>query len=247
MKRSNTKVVAIVQARVASTRLPAKVLEDLAGEPMLVRVLNRACRARTLDATVVATTTKPSDDVIVRLCKERGWLSFRGSEEDVLDRYYQAALTFQADVIARITSDCPLIDPEVIDRVIGKFLSRIPNVEYVTNTLERTFPRGLDVEVMSLAALKKAWQDDRNPAWREHVTPYIWRHPEQFKIFHVTNDVDYSYMRWTVDTVDDLTFVRKIYDHFQNDAFNWKDVLDLLDKHPEWHQINQHIQQKAVP
>jgi len=239
-------VVAIIQARMGSTRLPGKVLEDLAGEPMLARVVNRTRRAKTLDTVVVATTTQPIDDAIVRLCEKQGWPFFRGSEEDVLDRYYQAATAFQADVIVRITSDCPLIEPEIIDRVVGEFLSHRPEVEYVSNTLVRTFPRGLDVEVMSFDALERAWQEDSNPSWREHVTSYIWRHLEKFKICNVANDTDYSYMRWTVDTVEDLTFVRKIYNHFQSDNFSWKDVLNLLEMHPEWLEINRPVQQKVV-
>ncbi len=239
-------VVAIIQARMGSTRLPGKVLKDIAGKPMLEHVVSRTSQVKTLDTVVVATTTRPADDVIVLLCQERGWSFSRGSEEDVLDRYYQAALAFKADVIVRITSDCPLIDPEIIAKVVNQFLSYHDETAYVSNSLIRTFPRGLDVEVMGFNALEKAWQEDHNPVWREHVTPYIYRHPEKFKIHNVTNDRDYSYMRWTVDTMEDLTFVRRIYDHFQNEGFNWRDVINLLEIHPEWLEINQHIQQKVV-
>jgi spore coat polysaccharide biosynthesis protein SpsF len=246
-KVHNTKVIAIIQARMGATRLPGKVLEDIVGQPMVARVVNRACRAKMLNAVVIATTTQLADNIIVRLCKDRGWFFFRGSKEDVLDRYYQAATAFQADVIVRVTSDCPLIEPKIIDKVVSKFLSHYPEVEYASNTVVRTFPRGLDVEVMSFAALERAWQEDRNLSWREHVTPYIWRHPEKFKICNVANDTDYSYMRWTVDTVEDLTFVRKIYDHFRNDVFTWREVLYLLEMHPEWLEINRRVQQKVVP
>lgn len=230
----------------ASTRFPGKVLEDLAGEPMLARVFNRTRRAKTVDAVVVATTTQQTDDVIVHLCETQGWPCFRGSEEDVLDRYYQATLAFKADAIARITADCPLIEPEVIDRVINEFRAYYPKVDYVSNTLERTFPRGLDVEITSLDALRKAWREDDTPASREHVTPYIWQHRKKFKLHNVHNDVDYSYMRWTVDTIEDLTFVRKIYNHFKNDTFAWREALHLLAVHPEWMEINQHVRQKLV-
>ena len=127
-----------------------------------------------------------------------------------------------------------------------EFLSIYPGIQYASNTLKRTFPRGLDIEVMSFDALKRAWGEDKDPAWREHVTPYIWRHPEKFKIRHVNNDVDYSYMRWTVDTVEDLTFVRNIYNHFRNDTFTWIEVLSLLKKHPEWLEINRNVQQKVI-
>ena len=241
------KVVAIIQARMGSTRLPSKVLEDLAGQPMLARVLNRTRRAKTLDAVVVATTIRSGDDAVVHLCQKEGWRYFRGSEEDVLDRYYRAALVFKADAVVRITSDCPLIEPEIIDRVVNEFLSCYPEMDYVSNTIVHTFPRGLDVEVVSFYALKKAWQEDDEPASREHVTPYIWRNPNKFKIRNVANEIDYSYMRWTVDTVEDLTFVRKVYEHFQDDAFTWTEVLHLLEMHPEWLEINRHIQQEVVP
>ena len=247
MTSRNLKIIAIIQARVDSTRLPGKVLEDLAGQPMLARVVNRARRAKTLDTVVVATTTQPVNNAIVRLCHVQGWPYFRGNEEDVLDRYYQAGLAFKGDVIVRITSDCPLIEPDIIDKVVNEFLSCYPEVDYVSNTLVHTFPRGLDVEVMSFDALMKAWQEDNNPPWREHVTPYIYRHLEKFKIHNVANDTDYSHMRWTVDTIKDLTFVRKIYDHFQNDSFTWREVLHLLEIHPEWLEINRDIQQKVVP
>ena len=247
MTNKNMKIVAIIQARIGSTRLPDKVSADIAGQPMLAHVVNRTRRAKALDAVVVATTTQPADDAIVRVCQKRGWPYFRGSEEDVLDRYYQAASAFLADVIVRITSDCPLIEPEIIDKVVDEFRHYSPAVDYVSNILTRTFPQGLDVEVMSFDALKKAWQEDDNPAWREHVTPYIWRHPEKFKIRNIANDMDYSYMRWTVDTIEDLTFVRHIYDYFKNDTFSWRDVLHLLEMHPEWMEINRHVQQKAIP
>jgi len=247
MTGSNKKVTAIIQARTGATRLPSKVLEELAGEPMLARVVNRTGRAKTLDAVVVATTVKPADDAIANLCKARGWQLFRGSEDDVLDRYYQTALNYQADIVVRITADCPLIDPEIIDKAINVFLTDYPSLDYVSNSLIHTFPLGLDVEVMSFTALTRAWNEDTNPAWREHVTPYIQRHPDKFKIRDVTDDKDYSYMRWTVDTIEDLAFVRKVYDHFKNDTFSWREVLELLKEHPEWLEINRDIQQKELP
>ena len=241
------KTVAIVQARMGSTRLPGKVLQDLAGEPILARVVNRTCRAKTLQEVVIATTTNTVDDVIVKLCEARGWSWFRGSEEDVLDRYYHAAKKYQADFIVRITSDCPLIDPEVIDHVVQEFLERQPEVDYASNTWpRRTFPRGLDTEVMRMDVLERAWREDRNPAWREHVTPYIYRNPDRFRIHNVVSPVDYSAMRWTVDTQEDLAFVRKIYDYFGHDRFSWREVLKVLEEHPEWVEINRYVQQKVV-
>jgi len=247
MKSKNIKIVAIIQARMGATRLRGKVLSDLAGQTMLARVVNRSRRAKGLDAVMIATTTQPADDAIVHLCHERGWFFFRGSEEDVLDRYYRAALTYGADVVVRVTSDCPLIEPELIDSLVTTFLLHRPPLAYLSNTLVPTFPRGLDVEVMSFNALKRAWQEDDNPAWREHVTPYIWRQPDKFKICNVTNDKDYSYMRWTVDTAEDLAFVRKVYGHFKNDTFSWREVLELLKEHPKWLEINRDVQYKMVP
>lgn len=241
------KVVVIIQARMGSTRLPGKALMDLAGERVLTRVVNRTRRAVTVDEVVVATTTAPADDRIVRLCEERGWPCFRGSEDDVLDRYYQAAVQHEADSVVRITSDCPLTDPEVIDKVVQESSSSAPEVDYVSNTLERTFPRGLDVEVVNLTAMEKAWQEDDNPAWREHVTPYVYRHPEIFRLRNVANDENLSRMRWTVDTAEDLAFVRRIYDHFKGDEFTWREVLNLLALHPEWLVTNEQVEQKLVP
>jgi spore coat polysaccharide biosynthesis protein SpsF len=241
------KIVAIIQARMGSTRLPGKVLLDLAGEPVLARCVERTRRAQTLDEVVVATTVQPADEAIIELCRERGWPSFRGSEDDVLDRYYGAAKEYAADVVVRITSDCPLIEPVVVDRVVREFSERWPQVDYASNIVpERTFPRGLDIEVMRFATLERAWREDDNPAWREHVTPYIYRHPEEFRLHCVVNSVDYSDMRWTVDTPEDLAFVRQIYGHFGHDRFSWRDVLAVLAEHLEWMEINRDVQQKAI-
>lgn len=241
------KVVAIVQARMGSTRLPGKVSLDLAGEPMLARGVNRTCRAQTLDKVVVATTVQSADEAIARLCTERGWPCFRGSEDDVLDRYYRAALAHQADVVIRVTSDCPLIAPEIVDRVVWEFLDLQPEIDHACNVLpRRTFPRGLDTEVMRFDVLEQAWREDLNPAWREHVTPYIHHNPDLFRIHDIINEVDYSHMRWTVNTSKDLAFVRRVYDRFGHDRFSWHEVLAALEEHPEWLEINRHIEQKVI-
>jgi spore coat polysaccharide biosynthesis protein SpsF len=245
MEGSN--VIAIVQARMGSTRLPGKVLEDLAGEPVLTRCINRVRRSEKLDEVVIATTCKQEDEAIVHLCTEHGWPCFRGSEEDVLDRYYQAALSYKAEVVVRITSDCPLIDPEVVDWLIQEFLDRQPGLDYTSNTLPpRTYPRGLDTEVIGFNALERAWQEDRNRSWREHVTPYIYRNPERFRIYSVTSETDYSSLRWTVDTPEDLAFVRCVYDHFGHDSFSWREVLGFLESNPELLQINRQVHQKVI-
>lgn len=247
MTNKATRIIAIIQARIGSTRLPSKVLEDIAGKPMLTRVVNRTSKAKNVHSIMIATTTNPIDDAIAYLCKQQGWAYFRGSEEDVLDRYYQASLTVKATAIVRITADCPLIEPEIIDRVIDKFLSCHPEPDYVSNTLHRTFPRGLDVEVISTNAMAKAWEESKDLASREHVTPYIWRQPDKFVISNIKNDVDLSHMRWTVDTAEDLIFIRKVYDNLAADDFTWRQVLKLLSSHPEWLEINRHIKQKTTP
>ena len=240
------RVVAIIQARIGSTRLPGKVLLDLAGEPMLARVVTRTHRATTLEKVVVATTTKPADDAIVEMCVARGWFYFRGSELDVLDRYYKAAMRHEADVVVRITSDCPLIEPDVVDWVAGEFLEH-GSLDYTSNTLSpRTFPRGLDVEVISFEALERAWHEDDNDTWREHVTPYIYRHPEKFSLRGVVDNSDHSSMRWTVDTPEDLAFMQRVYGYFGHDRFSWREVLGVLEQHPEWPEINRHVQQKVI-
>lgn len=239
-------VVAIIQARMGSTRLPGKVLLDLAGQPMLARVVHRARRATTLDRVVVATTTEPADDAIAELCVSRHWPHFRGSQTDVLDRYYHAARDHQADVVVRLTADCPLIEPEIIELALREFSAGAP-LDYVSNILPpRTFPRGLDVEVVDFGALARAWYEDKNPAWREHVTPYIYRHPEAFRLRPVLSGVDNSWLRWTVDTAEDLALVRQIYEHFDHDAFSWREVLQLLEAHTEWTAMNQQVVQKEV-
>jgi len=241
------KIVAIIQARMGSTRLPGKVLMKLIGEPILAHVIKRTSRAKTISNIVVATTVNQMDNVIVQFCQENGWLCFRGNEQDVLDRYYKAAVEYQADVIVRITSDCPLIEPEIIDRVVGEYLEN-PSLDYVSNTLDpRTFPRGLDVEVVSFEALRCAWEEDNNYEWREHVTPYIYRNPDKFSVKGVKHGEDLSYMRWTVDTIEDFRFVSTIYNHFRHNNFSWMDVLTLLKQHPEWIEINRGIEQKEIP
>lgn len=230
-----------------STRLPGKALTPIEGKPMLEHVLRRVRRARSIDAAVVATTTSKRDDAIVEFCREKGYQVYRGSEDDVLDRYRNTADQFGADIVVRITSDCPLMDPAIIDKTVAAFLDSKPPVDYAANVLEpRTYPRGLDVEVMSRTALEKAWTDDKDPKSREHVTPYIYRHPDRFELRRVTNDRDLSAMRWTVDTDADLAFVREVYEGFANDEFGQSEVLALLESRPELSLINADVQQKTL-
>ncbi len=238
-------IVAVIQARMGSTRFPAKVLVDLAGQPMIAQVVRRVTRASHLRQVVVAIPKTSRDDPLADLCRSRGWHCYRGSEDDVLDRYYGAAREYSAEGIVRVTSDCPLIDPGMIDEVVALFLDG--KWDYVSNTLEpRTFPRGLDVEVFTYEALEVAWEEDTNSSWREHVTPYIYRHPERFLLKGVSSDADYSDMRWTVDTVEDLRFVKRIFNHFGDDIFNWTEVLEVLQQHPEWLDLNREVEQRTV-
>jgi spore coat polysaccharide biosynthesis protein SpsF len=238
------KTVAIIQARLGSTRLPRKVLLDLAGQPMLTRVVNRVRRAARVDEVVVATTTETRDDELEQFCAARQWPCYRGSENDVLDRYFQAAQAHQADVVVRITSDCPLIDPAVLDSVIESL--DLQQSDYSSNTIRRSYPRGLDAEAFTFSTLDTAWREDRNPAWREHVTQFIVHHPERFGITQMNDTDDYSHLRWTVDTPEDFAFVEKVYGHFGHDEFTWREVLEVLAANPEWEKINQGIEQKPV-
>jgi spore coat polysaccharide biosynthesis protein SpsF len=240
-------VVAIIQARMGSTRLPGKALTMIKGKAMLDHVLRRVRNARSIDAIAVATTIARQDDAIVDFCRERNCVVFRGSETDVLDRYRMAAQEAHAGVIVRITSDCPLMDPAAIDATTSAYFAGATNLDYASNTLEpRTFPRGLDVEVMSRTALERAWTEDKDPASREHVTPYMYRHPEIFSLRRVENDRDLHRLRWTVDTPADLAFVEEVYKSFDSEDFGQSEVVALLERRPEIALINAGVQQKSL-
>jgi len=227
----NAKVVAIIQARMGSSRLPGKVLEEIAGKPMLQWVLERARSARKVDQVVLATTVEPSDDRVAVFAERQGIAVFRGSLDDVLDRYYRAAKEFGADLIVRITADCPMIDPEIIDKAIAMF--QRGGFDYVsTADPTPTFPDGLDVSVTSMPVLERVWKEARLKSEREHVFPYVYNHPELFRLGPVINPVDLSQMRWTVDEPADLEFVRRVYASLGARVFGMQDVLDLLERDP---------------
>ena len=233
------KTSAIIQARMGSSRLPNKALLDIEGKPVLWHVINRLSRSNSIDEIILATTISPADDAIENFAKENGVKYFRGSENDVLDRYYQCAKTNGADIIVRITADCPLIDPEVVDKVVDYFKGHIGEYDYVANVIPPTYPDGLDTEVFSFKTLEKAWNEARLTSEREHVTAYIYKNPKKFRLFNVTNDKDYSEFRWTVDTENDLAFVREIYKRFGGkEMFYMEDIVSLLDKNPEIAAIN---------
>jgi spore coat polysaccharide biosynthesis protein SpsF len=238
------KLVAIIQARMGSTRLPGKVLRDICGKPMLRHVVERTRAVRLVDEIVVATSVEPGDDAVASFCHEHGYACFRGSEMDVLDRYCHAARECNADAIVRITSDCPLIDPEVSSRTVRAFLEQQP--DYASNSLVRTYPRGLDTEVIASDALERARRAASLPYQRVHVTPYIYQNPREFRILSVTAETDYSGYRWTVDTPEDLDFVRTVYSMMEADFVSWSDVLALLERNPEITEINRSVAQKAL-
>lgn len=240
------RTVAVIQARTGSTRLPGKVLLPLLDRPLLSMVVRRAARATSVDEVVVATTTLDQDGVIADLAGREGWPLVRGSEDDLLDRYLQAARSHRADRVVRITSDCPLIDPGLVDDVVAALDG--PAADYASNTLEpRTYPRGLDIEVMTSDALETAGREDRDAASREHATPYIRTHPERFRLVRVAGDVDRSEHRWTVDTAEDYELVRRICEAFGHDGFSWLEALEVVDAHPGWADLNRHVRQKAAP
>jgi len=240
------KTLIIVQARMTSTRLPGKVLLPLAGEPMLTRLIERLRRVRRADGIVVATTTNATDDPIAALCSQLGVPCHRGSEHDVLSRYADAARLYGADVVVRITSDCPLIDPALIDQTIAAYDEG--GSDYVSNMLPPTWPYGMAVEVFSAAALAQAHAEATQAAEREHVTPFLYWHPERYRLRNVASPVDLSHHRWTVDTPEDYALVSRLFDHLMptRPNFTQADVLALLEQHPDWIAINQHIRQKPA-
>jgi spore coat polysaccharide biosynthesis protein SpsF len=245
---SDLNIVAIIQARMGSTRLPGKVMKEILGKPIILWDLDRVSLSKLIDEIVVAIPYGEENDVIVDTIKKYNdkILTTRGSEDDVLDRYYQAAVQTNADVVVRITSDCPLIDPFVIDNVIKQFLDN--DCDYCSNSLTRTYPRGLDTEVFSFKALETACNEATKDYEREHVTPYIIENLDKFKLLNVANDIDLSHMRWTLDTEKDFKFIIAVYKRIfpKKQLFLMDDILELMDKEPELIDINRHIEQKKI-
>jgi spore coat polysaccharide biosynthesis protein SpsF len=263
------KVVAIIQGRMSSSRLPGKILADIAGQPMLQRVFIRTSRSATVTETIFATTTDPSDDPVAEYCEFSGIPFRRGSLYDVLDRYYQTAKQVKADVVVRITADCPVIDPDLIDGVVnrlsetGRFAWRF---DFVANRLpppfHRTYPIGLDVEACTFVALEKVWQESSETFHREHVMPYFYEgvelsavsrqlsegvSPRGFRIALLNHTTDFGDYRWTVDTPQDLEFMRQVYSRFDGrDDFTWKEVLDVVHEEPQLMQINANVKHKTL-
>lgn len=266
------KTVAIIQARMGSSRLPGKVLLDIAGKPMIQRVIERARRAQSLDTVIVATTIDASDNPIAAFAISMGVACTRGNLHDVLDRYYHAARTHNADIVVRITADCPAIDPALVDLTIQTLLDG--GYDFVANRLpppfQRTFPIGLDVEVCTFAALQRAWQEADQPFQREHVMPYLYEglslhpvknpmlkkehcsldngvSPRGFKVALLNHAPDYGSLRWTVDTSEDLELMRRIFGILEDkNDFTWYDLLAIIQKHPELVKINAQVRHKSM-
>ncbi|MEK7463289.1 MAG: glycosyltransferase family protein [Patescibacteria group bacterium] len=226
--------IAIIQARMSSTRLPGKVLKKIGGRTLLEILIERVKRATFVNKIIIATTDKEEDKKIVDLAKKLGLEYFQGSENDVLDRYYQAAKKFKADIIIRMTGDCPLMDPKVIDRVVGFYKENSDKFDYASNVHPPTFPDGMDVEVFPFEVLKKTWKNAELPSEREHVTAYIANHPEIFKIGNILRKDDVSSMRLTVDSKEDFEVVKRIIENFPDKKdFGLEDILDLKRKNPK--------------
>ncbi|MBA3604236.1 MAG: glycosyltransferase family protein [Parachlamydiaceae bacterium] len=242
------KIVAIIQARQGSTRLPGKSMKEVLLKPLLGYLLDRITHAKTINEVVVATTSLENDNVIASYCQKNSISCFRGDAEDVLGRYLAAAKIFSADIIVRITGDCPLIDPKIIDRVVTHYhnLTNSQEIDYTSNTLIRTYPRGMDVEVFSFKALELAAESAVKGSDREHVTSFIYSHPGLFKLANVVNENNDSRFRWTVDTDEDFQLVKKIIEavYPNNNLFTYDDLLRTMNENPDWFQINSLVEQK---
>ncbi|MFZ7103245.1 MAG: cytidylyltransferase domain-containing protein [Peptococcaceae bacterium] len=238
-------IAAIIQARMGSRRLPGKVLKEVLEKPLLQLQIERVSRSKFLNSLMVATTNNDEDGKIVDLCRKLSVPYYCGAETDVLSRYYYAARNAKADIIVRLTGDCPLLDPQVIDRVIREFLNFYPQADYVSNTLVRTFPRGMDTSVISFSALEEAFLKARNPQDREHVTSFIYLNPQQFKLKNVCYHQDVSRYRLTVDTAEDFSLIKRIIEGLYGVKpwFTLEDIINFLAAHPRLSEINAHVEQ----
>ena len=234
------KIIAIVQARLGSTRLPNKVMKPVGADmPMIKLLLSRLIKSKEIDQVILATSDESTNQPLVDYVRKLGYIVYQGSENDVLDRYYKASLEYNPDVIVRITGDCPLVDPEVVDSVIEVYRSM--DVDYVSNTNPPTYPDGLDVEVFSTSSLKIAWKEAKLRSEREHVTLYI-RESGKFKISNVVNNKNYSDERWTVDEPEDYELIQSIFSHFAPRIdFSWREVLKFSKEQPIIFSVNRHL------
>jgi spore coat polysaccharide biosynthesis protein SpsF len=245
------KVVAIIQARMGSTRLPGKVMKTLCGQSVLGHVISRVRACTPVDEVVMATTIQSQDNIIVKESKKYNIKIYRGSEEDVLTRYYIAAKEAGGNTIVRVTSDCPLFDPLVLEAMLAQFNKIIAggdSLDYLSNTLERTYPQGLDAEIFPFSVLERDHYEAKLPFQREHVTPYIYGHPELFNLRNFANPVDLSNHRWTLDTIEDWHLLEAIYSALWKGSriFTTQEVLDFLESRPDLVSLNAHIKQKKL-
>lgn len=238
-------IIAILQARVSSTRLPGKVLRSILGRPMLMLQIERLRRSRKIDRLLVATSSETSDDALAQACAEYGVECFRGSLSDVLGRYCKAAEPYHPEHVVRLTGDCPLIDPDIVDKVISLHLA--DGNDYTSNTLKPSFPDGLDVEVVRYSALVGAGAQAKMPSEREHVTPYIYKNPQMFRLGEFCGAEDLSMLRWTVDELADFELVSAIYQALYpvKADFSTSDILDWLNLHPDWKHHNTSLERNA--
>lgn len=231
-----------------STRLPGKVMMEIAGRPMLWHIINRVKHSRLTDQIVVATSMRKEDEAVATLALECDVEAFSGNDLDVLDRYYKCAKKFGPRAVVRITADDPFKDPKVVDLIIQAYLDHKGGVDYVSNTIKPTFPEGLDVEAFSYASLESAWRNAKDAFDREHVTAYLWRNPDNYRLFNVENaSGDFSHLRWTVDTPEDMAFARAVYEKLfaKKEIFLMDDILRLLRESPEIALINRNIRQRS--
>jgi spore coat polysaccharide biosynthesis protein SpsF len=241
------KTLVIIQARMGSTRLPGKVLMPLAGKPALEHVVERVRAAREVDGFVIATSTLSTDNAVAEYCAARGWPCVRGSEDDVLARFVIALKRHPAEIVVRITGDCPLTDPAMIDQLVGALKNDPRGLDYISNTqAPRKIPHGLDVEVMRADALLCAGREAAAREEREHVTPYLYRNPALYTLGRIDLPVDLSAHRWTLDTSDDHALLERVLQELTPGAFRWQDTLEVLEKYPKWVSINSSVTQKTL-
>jgi spore coat polysaccharide biosynthesis protein SpsF len=245
------RTVAIIQARMGATRLPGKVLKQLAGKSVLEQVIGRVRQAGRLQGVMVATTTAPQDEAVVAECRRLGVPVFQGSEQDVLSRYHGAATAVGAEAVVRITADCPLFDGAMLDRMLEIFLAAnqpAVTVDYLSNVQHRTFPRGLDAELFTFAGLDRIFREAVKPYEREHVTPYFYQHPELFRLRSFVGEPDHSAYRWTLDTPEDWSMIQAVYAALgmRGEMFGTEDILGLLRERPEIARLNAHVEQKKL-
>ncbi len=235
-------IAAMIQARRGSTRFKDKTFSDLQGKPLLMHIINRVKYSQYIKDVIIATTTNKEDDKIEDFAKENNISIFRGSEDNVLDRFYQAAKKFNVDIIVRVTADDPFKDPKVIDKAIGIFIKEC--YDYVSNTIKPTYPEGIDIEVFSFKALEKAWNEANKISEKEHVTPYIWKNPNLFKTHNFEYKEDLSKLRWTIDYKEDYEFAKEVYKRLYKEGkiFYMEEILELLKREPELSKINKDIE-----